>query len=135
MRFITTALFLLVLCGCQSVEETRLQNSVRERITREIQEFNTANAADVVAARIKSGNFNFLGFSGVAPEPSFVPGLTQAEIKQLTDAKQYQWEIFYYYHGRTDLGTAAEEKALWDARLNYAERVNRKILEEIKKQR
>lgn len=135
MRIITPALLLiLVLCGCQSVEETRLHNSVSERITRQIQEFNTANANDVVAARIKEGNFKFLGFSGVAPEPSFVPGLSQNDIRQLTNDKQYQWEIFYYYHGRTDLGSAVEEKALWDARVNYAERVNRKILEEIRKQ-
>ncbi len=133
MKFIAIAA-LLILCGCQSVEETRLQGSISEKIVRETEDFRKANAQEVVAARIKEGNFKFLGFSGTPSDPVFVPGLSTAQIEKLTRAKRYQWELFYYYHGRIGLGSPAEEKALWDARVDYAERVNRLIFDEISKQ-
>ena len=128
-------ILILALCGCQSVEETKLQRSISESIARETQGFMTTDAREVVAARLKAGNTKFLGYSGVPSDPVFVPGLSPAQIQQLTQAKRYQWEVFYYYHGRIGLGSPAEEKTLWDARIDYAERVNRLIFEAIGRER
>jgi hypothetical protein len=129
------AFLLVALCACSSVEETRLQRSISESITQQIQEFNSADARTVVAGRLKEGNLKFLSFTGQAKEPSFLPGLSQRETQQLIDTKKYQSEVFYYYHGRSELGSPSEQKALWNARLNYAERVNRELLEQIGKPR
>jgi len=129
MKFLYAVLFLSALVGCASVEETRLQRSVSDKINQQIREFTQADANAVVTQRLNEGNTKFLEFAGVAPEPSFVPGLSQAQILLLINAKLYERELFYYYHDRTDLGSGEQQKALWDARVNYAERVNRRLFE------
>ena len=130
---VLAAFLSLLLCGCHAAPVSRVEESVGSSIAWQVREFKAGDAAKIVTARIKDGNWKFLAFDGGNMEPTFVPGLSKEEVQRYIDSGSYELEAFYYYHTRFSLGSHVEETALWDARMDYASRVNRRLLQEIEK--
>lgn len=115
---------LVVLAGC--VADDRFDARAEAR------RYDRMDAQKAAETRTMLGNWKFLAWIGGQNEPTFVPGLTSEEMKEFVASGRFGLEPYYFY-GADGGKTNKEHVEIREAKMRFTARVNRCIVEAIRR--
>lgn len=97
----------------------------------EAKRYDKMDAAKAATSRVAMGNWKFLAWVGGANQPTFVPGLSKEEMHEFVESGRFGIEPYYFYGA--DANSGADHIAIRDAKMRFASRVNRSLVDEIRR--
>ncbi|HVU18525.1 MAG TPA: hypothetical protein VHD32_16600 [Candidatus Didemnitutus sp.] len=122
-RFLPLVALGLILSGCVANDTFDPRDEVRR--------YDKMDAAKAASARMAIGNWRFLAWVGGGSLPTLVPGLTKEEVHEFVESGRVGLDLYYFY--AADANSSADHLAIRDAKMRYASRVNRCIVDEIRR--